>query len=267
MKNRIEKKFFELRKNKQKALVTFITSGDPNQKISKKILNILPNVGVDLIEIGIPFSDPMADGPIIQKSSQRAISSGTTLETTFNLVEGFRKSEKDIPIILMGYFNPIFQYGLKKFFKNCRLIGIDGLIIVDLPPEENEYIEKYTKEFDIHNIRLLTPTTDKKRLKKILKSTNGFLYYISIMGITGTKRPSVKTVEKSVKKIKKMTNLPIVIGFGINNKTQINGLNKFSDGCVVGSAVIKIIEEFHQGKITEKKMLANISDFLANLKK
>jgi len=209
MRNRIDKKFCELREKNKKALVTFITSGDPNQNISKKIMNFLPKVGVDLIEIGIPFSDPMADGPTIQKSSQRAISSGATLKSTFDLIKDFRKSETNTPIILMGYFNPIFQYGLKKFFQQCSFIGIDGLIIVDLPPEENEYIEKFTKEFNIHNIRLLTPTTNKKRLKKVLKSTNGFLYYISIMGITGTKKPSIVAVNKSVKQIKKMTSLPV----------------------------------------------------------
>ena len=148
----------------------------------------------------------------------------------------------------------------------CKRIGIDGLIVVDLPPEENKYIEKYTKKFEIHNIRLLTPTTDNKRLKKILKHTNGFLYYISVMGITGTKKPSITKVENSVKKIKKISKLPVCVGFGITNKNQINNINKFADGCVVGSAIVKYIENYSEGKITESKMLKNISDFLTKLK-
>ncbi len=266
MRNRIDIKFDELRNKNQKALITFITSGDPNQKLSKKILDVLRLGKIDIIEIGFPFSDPMADGPTIQKSSQRAIISGSNLDSTFDLVADFRIKEKKVPIILMGYFNPIFQYGLEKFFMKCKRIGIDGLIVVDLPPEENKYIEKYTKKFEIHNIRLLTPTTDNKRLKKILKHTNGFLYYISVMGITGTKKPSITKVENSVKKIKKISKLPVCVGFGITNKNQINNINKFADGCVVGSAIVKYIENYSEGKITESKMLKNISDFLTKLK-
>ncbi len=167
----------------------------------------------------------------------------------------------------MGYFNPIFQFGLKKFFKKCTEIGVDGLIIVDLPPEENKFIEKYTKKYGVYNIRLLTPTTDARRLKKILKHTNGFLYYVSVMGITGTKKPSILSVGKSIKKIKQHSNLPICVGFGITSKSQIIDLNKICDGCVIGSAIVKFIEEFDLGKITEKKMLVLISDFLENLKK
>ncbi len=267
MENRIEKKFKELKSSNKKALITFITSGDPNYKTSQKIMQTLRLNNVDLIEIGIPFSDPMADGPTIQRSSQRAIKSGSKLESTFKLIQEFRVKEKKIPIILMGYFNPIFQYGLERFFKKCRIVGVDGIIVVDLPPEENDYILRFTKKFNIHNIRLLTPTTNKKRLKQILKYTNGFLYYISVMGITGTKKPSILEVEKSVKEIRKMSNLPICVGFGITNRNQIKNLNRFSDGCVVGSAIVKFIEEFCKGKVTEKKMLTSISDFLANLQK
>ena len=241
MKNRIESKLLELKKLKKNALVAFITSGDPNQNISKKILKVLKDKKIDMIELGFPFSDPMADGPTIQKSSQRAIKSGANLNSTFQLIKDFRNDEKKIPIILMGYFNPIFQFGLERFFSKCSDIGIDGLIIVDLPPEEDQYIKTYTKKYNIHNIRLLTPTTHKKRLKQILKHTNGFLYYISVMGITGTKKPSIVEVEKSIKRIRKVSKLPICVGFGIENKNQIKALNKFSDGCVVGSAIVKLI--------------------------
>ena len=267
MQNRIDKRFSELKEVNKKALIAFVTSGDPNQKISKKILNVLRDQKIDLIEIGFPFSDPMADGPTIQKSSQRAIKAGANVESTLQLVKNFRKNDRNIPIVLMGYFNPIFQYGLKDFFLNCSSVGVDGLIIVDLPPEEDHYINIYTKKYNVHNIRLLTPTTHKERLKKILQHTSGFLYYVSVMGITGTKKPSINEVRKSLTKIRKISNLPICVGFGIKNKNQIQSLNKFSDGCVVGSAIVNFIEEFDNGKYSEDQMLKNISDFLANLKK
>ncbi len=267
MKNRIDEKFRELNELGKKALIAFITSGDPNQKISKKILGVLKNSKVDLIEIGFPFSDPMADGPTIQKSSQRAIKAGSNLNSTLELVESFRIEDKSTPIILMGYFNPIFQFGLKKFFVNCRRVGVDGLIVVDLPPEENSYINLYTEKFNIHNIRLLTPTTDQERLRKVLKHTKGFLYYISVMGITGTKKPSLKGVKNSVQNIKSKSKLPLCVGFGITKRDQVKEINKFADGCVVGSAIVKFIEEFDKKKFNEKVMLNNISNFLVNLRK
>ena len=266
MKNRIKVKFDELKQLKKKALVTFLTSGDPNQKLSLRILEIFKEKKVDLIEIGFPFSDPMADGPTIQKSSQRAIKSGSNLYTTFQLIEKFRANEKKIPIVLMGYFNPIFQYGLEPFFRKCKKIGVDGLIIVDLPPEESLYVDKFTQKYEIFNIRLLTPTTDNSRLRKILKNTNGFLYYISVMGITGTKKPSITSVKSSIEKIKKFSKLPVCVGFGIKNKNQIKDINKISDGCVVGSAIIEYIEDFIAGKYSEKKMLKGISEFLDKLR-
>ena len=265
MENRIKTKFEELRILKKKALVTFLTSGDPNQKISLKILEIFREKKVDLIEIGFPFSDPMADGPTIQRSSQRAIDSGSSLHTTFKLIEEFRENEKNIPIVLMGYFNPIFQYGLERFFRKCKNVGVDGLIIVDLPPEESNYIDGFTQKYKIFNIRLLTPTTESSRLKKILKNTNGFLYYISVMGVTGTKKPSIISIERSIKKIRKISSLPVCVGFGITNKNQIKSINEISDGCVVGSAIIKYIEDFSAGKYSEKKMLTSISEFLDKL--
>lgn len=265
--NRIEKKFLELKKEKRKALVSFITAGDPNLKTSQKIMNLLPSFGTDIVEIGIPFSDPMADGPTIQKSSQRAIKSGTNLKKTLEIVKNFRTIHNHTPVVLMGYFNPIFQFGLVNFFSKASRVGVDGLIIVDLPPEENQLIENLTKKFNIHNIRLLTPTSDKGRLKKILKSTSGFLYYVSIMGITGTKKPSISSVKKSITQIKKHTNLPVLVGFGINNSRQVYEINKFADGCVVGSAIIKILEKSLIRMFTEKEMLKKINEFLLKLKK
>ena len=267
MSNRIEEKFINLGKENKKALVCFITSGDPNLSISEKILSLLSDGGADIIEIGLPFSDPMADGPTIQKSSQRAIKQGANIFSTLEMVNRLRKKDNVTPIILMGYFNPMFQFGLNKFFLQASKVGVDGLIIVDLPPEENELVEEISRKFKIDIIRLLTPTTDKNRLKRILKSTTGFLYYISIMGITGTKKPAIQMVNKAVKQIKKNTNLPVVVGFGINNSKQVKDINKIADGCVIGSVLVRIIEDFSMGKISKEKMYKNLNNFLQQIKK
>ena len=196
----------------------------------------------------------MADGPTIQRSSQRAIKSGINLEKTFEIVKSFRKNNQITPIIFMGYFNPIFQFGLKKFFMTCKNTGVDGLIIVDLPPEEDDLIKSYTQQYNIYNIRLVTPTTNKLRLKKISASSKGFLYYVSIMGITGTKKPSIDLLKKSVLEIKKHTKLPILVGFGIDNSKQVKEINKFADGCVIGSAIIKLIEDSMKEKYSVEKI-------------
>ena len=267
MENRIDKKFFDLKKQNKKALVCFVTSCDPNMELSQKIINSLPNYGADIIEIGIPFSDPMADGPTIQRSSLRAIKSRSNISKTFKIIENFRKKDKTTPIILMGYFNPIFQFGLRNFFSKGRVVGVDGIIIVDLPPEEDSLIEEQTKKNNIYNIRLIAPNTSEKRIKKISNSSRGFLYYVSITGITGTKKPSINSVKKSVSAIKKITSLPVLVGFGINSHEQIKKLNEFSDGCVVGSAIIKIVESAIQKKLTNQKILNNIYNFLKKLKK
>ena len=264
MKNRIEKKFLDLKNSKEKAMICFVSSGDPDLETSQEIINSLPKAGADIIELGIPFSDPMADGPTIQKSSIRAIKSGINLKKILSSVKVFRKNDKTTPVILMGYFNPIFQFGLNSFFVSCSNVGVDGLIIVDLPPEEDDLINKFTNKFNIHNIRLITPTTSKERIKKISSSSKGFLYYISIMGITGTKKPSMKAVKSSINKIKKITDLPIVVGFGINNSSQVSEIYSFSDGCVVGSAIVNIIEKNLKKKTSIKK---KINEFLLNLKK
>ena len=267
MENRIDKKFFDLKKQNKKALACFVTSCDPNIKLSEKIIKSLPNYGADIIEIGIPFSDPMADGPTIQRSSQRAIKSKSSISKTFKIIKSFRKENKTTPVILMGYFNPIFQFGLNNFFSQGRIAGIDGVIIVDLPPEEDSLIEKQTQKNNIYNIRLIAPTTNKERIKKISNSSRGFLYYVSIMGITGTKKPSINSVKKSVNAIKRITSLPVLVGFGINSHEQIKKLNEFSDGCVVGSAIIKIVETALQKKLASQKILNNIYNFLKKLKK
>ena len=209
----------------------------------------------------------MADGPTIQRSSQRAIKSGINLAKTFKLIENFRESNRTTPVILMGYFNPIFQFGLKRFFQICEKVGVDGLIIVDLPPEEDSLIKNYTQQYNVYNIRLVTPTTNKERLSKISKSSKGFLYYVSIMGITGTKKPSISILKKSILKIKKNTKLPVLVGFGINNANQVKEINKFANGCVIGSAIINLIEDSKKGNYSIEKTLLEIKLFLSKIKK
>ena len=240
--NRIKQTFNELKKNNKKAVGIFLTAGDPDFKSSLNLIKKLPENGVDFIEIGMPFSDPMADGPSIQLSSQRALKSGTNLTKCLSLVENFRKKNNHTPIILMGYYNPIYKFGKKKFITKCLDIGVDGLIIVDLPPEEDEefYIEAERNKLSV--IRLVTPTTDEKRLNKILFNATGFVYYVSITGITGTQAPNVANVSINLKKITTVTDLPVVIGFGIRSPSQASSMANISDGIVVGSAVVDLIK-------------------------
>ena len=264
--NRIKNKFFELKEKNKNALITFITANDPNYQISNKLLQRLPSFGADIIEIGLPFSDPMADGPVIQKSSLRAIKSKFSLEKTFKSIRSFRNINNKTPIILMGYFNTFFQFGLKKFFVYSKKYGVDGLIIVDLPPEEYELINALQKQYKIDIIRLITPTTNEKRLKIILKNATGFLYYVSILGITGTKIPSLQKVKKHIAMIKKKTDLPIAIGFGIKKKSQVNEISKFAEGSVVGSSIVRIVEEYSKNLKNDEIMLKEIKLFLKTLR-
>ena len=240
---RIDKTFKSLQEAKKSALVTFITAGDPDFNLSKKILLNLPNAGADLIEIGVPFSDPMADGPIIQKSYKRALKNGVTLEKVLELVKKFRKTNNFTPIILMGYYNPIYQIGLKKFLNLAEKSGVDGILIVDLPPENDNEIIEQLKKSSLKLIRLATPTTDKKRLKKILKNSSGFLYYVSITGITGTSLANLSQVKKTYKKLKMFSKLPIVVGFGINTPEKAKNVSAYADGVVVGSALVREIDK------------------------
>ena len=259
MSLRIDKVFSD----KKKKLITFVTGGDPDQLTSEKILNTLIKNGADIIEIGMPFSDPMADGPTIQLSSNRAISNGTNLDNIFNICHNLRKSNNDIPIILMGYYNVILHYGIKYFTKKCSSIGIDGLIIVDLQPEEDSALYESIKMHNIDLIRLVTPTSTPKRLKVITSNASGFLYYVTITGITGQKSANMNELRNSIKNIRKYSDLPIVAGFGINNKDQVNEICKTTDGVVVGSSIVKIIEN----KLNVKdEMLKSIGSFTKNLK-
>ena len=260
MSGRIKKIF----QNKNKKLISFTTGGDPNLEISFKIIDSIINNGIDIIEIGMPFSDPMADGPTIQLSSARAIEGGTNLNQIFEIVNFVRNKNQDIPIILMGYYNVIFHFGIKEFVKKCQENGVDGLIIVDLQPEEdkNLYNELLSKNIDL--IRLITPTTNEKRLKSILNNASGFLYYVTITGITGQHSADINELKKSIKFVKNHTTLPIVAGFGIKNAKDVKEICEIADGAVVGSSIVKIIEE---NKEDENRMLDLINKFTKELKK
>ena len=259
---RVKTKFKELKQKKQKAFGVFLTAGYPSLEFSKDIFKIILDAEVDFIEIGLPFSDPMADGPLIQHSSQIAIEQNTSVEECFKLVKEIRKINNEIPIILMGYYNPIHYYGNLKFIKKAVLSGIDGLIIVDLPMEEDEEFYNLSYKNNLPLIRLVTPTTDEERLKKILKNARGFVYYVSVTGITGTKSASVNDVKNKIKVIKKITNLPVIAGFGIKNSMDAKKMSSISDGIVIGSSLVNKIEEVYK----KKNGLNEIFNFLKSFK-
>ncbi len=240
---RIDARFADLKKQNRAALVTFITAGDPDLGTSEKILAGLPAAGADIIELGMPFSDPMADGPAIQLSSQRALKAGQTMVKTLDMVRRFRKSDDKTPIVLMGYYNPIYVYGTERFVDEAKAAGVDGLIVVDVPPEADDELCLPAMGKGLNFIRLATPTTDAKRLPAVLKNTSGFVYYVSITGITGAAAPIVNDVHNQVKRIKGETSLPVCVGFGVRTGEQARAISKGADGVVVGSALVSAIEK------------------------
>ena len=258
---RVKTKFKELKQKKQKAFGVFLTAGYPSLEYSKNIFKKILDAKVDFIEIGLPFSDPMADGPLIQHSSQIAIEQNTSVEECFKLVKEIRSINNEIPIILMGYYNPIHYYGNLKFIKKAVLSGIDGLIIVDLPMEEDEEFYNLSYKNNLPLIRLVTPTTDEERLKKILKNAHGFVYYVSVTGITGTKSASVNDVKNKIKVIKKITNLPVIAGFGIKNSVDAKKMSSISDGIVIGSSLVNKIEEVYKKKNGLNEILKFLKSF------
>ena len=260
MSNRI-KNIFE---KKGKKLITFTTGGDPDLDTSLEILNTIINNGIDIIEIGMPFSDPMADGPTIQDSSVRSIENGTKINDIFKIVSKVRKLNDEIPVILMGYYNSVFNLGIDNFTSKCTEVGVDGLIIVDLQPEEDSELYIKTKEKNIDLIRLITPTTNVNRLNTILKNASGFLYYVTITGITGQNSANLKHLKKSIKIIKSSTKLPIVAGFGIKNRKDVEDISVFTNGVVIGSSIVNIIKNNLRDK---NKMLTEIDAFTKDLKK
>ncbi len=240
--SRIEKRFAAVKAEGRGALVAFVTAGDPDYDTSLEIVKGLPAAGADLIELGMPFSDPMAEGPPVQASSLRALQAGMTLAKTLTMVREFRKGDGDTPIILMGYYNPIYSYGVDRFVKDAKVAGIDGLIIVDLPPEEDAELCLPALEAGIHWIRLATPTTDDKRLPVVLNNTSGFIYYVSIMGITGTAAVPTDHVREAVTRLRRHTELPIAVGFGIRTPEQAAAIAGVADGAVVGSAIVDAVK-------------------------
>jgi tryptophan synthase alpha chain len=259
---RIGAKFESLRGKKEKALIVYLTAGDPSLNVTKKLIFGLEKTGVDILEIGVPFSDPTADGPVIQAASQRALKAGTTLQGVLNLVTEVRKVS-EIPIVLFGYFNPIFAYGVQKFSQVARKAGVDGVLVVDLPYEEAKELRIYTDAVGIDFISLIAPTTDGKRLRKIAADATGFLYYISITGITGTAAPKIDNIKIEVKKIRNITKLPVAVGFGISKPQQAREIARFADGIVIGSAVVRLIDE----NKNNRDLVKIISDYASEIKK
>ena len=235
---RIERRFASLKAEGRAGLVTFVTAGDPNEKTAREIIMGLPAAGADLIELGMPFSDPMADGPSVQASSQRALKAGASLATTLELVRTFRVADDDTPIVLMGYYNPIYIYGVEAFLVDATAAGIDGLIIVDLPPEEDSELCQPAIDAGIRWIRLTTPTTNDERLPKVLRNASGFIYYVSILGVTGSATTPEEATRKAVERLKSHTDLPVAVGFGIKTPEMAATVAKSADAAVVGSAIV-----------------------------
>jgi tryptophan synthase alpha chain len=239
---RIQQKFNDLKKRGDKALVAYLTAGDPDLETTMALITALDEAGVDVLEIGVPFSDPTADGPTIQAASQRSLQKGTTLSAIFHMLETVRKFT-EIPIVLFGYYNPIFIYGTERFAKQAKKSGVDGILVVDLPPEESRELRQYTDRADIDFISLIAPTTSSERIGKISQKATGFLYYVSITGVTGTQKPVVSNIKKEMNRIRKQTTMPVVVGFGISTPEQAAEIALHAEGVVIGSAFVRLIEE------------------------
>ena len=242
MTTRIDTRFAELKKAGRSAFVTFVMAGDPDPATSLEIIKALPKAGADVIELGMPFTDPMADGPAIQAAGLRALKAGMTLKKTLDLVRGFRKDDNTTPIVLMGYYNPIYIYGVDKFLVDAKAAGIDGLIIVDLPPEEDDELCLPAMKAGLNFIRLATPTTDDKRLPAVLANTSGFVYYVAITGITGAAAADASAVGEAVIRIKRHTELPVCVGFGIRTPENARAIASHANGAVVGTALVDALK-------------------------
>jgi tryptophan synthase alpha chain len=266
MTTRIDARFAALKAEGRAALVTFLMAGDPDAAASLAIVKALPAAGADVIELGMPFTDPMADGPAIQAAGLRALASGATMVKTLDLVRAFRKSDDATPIILMGYYNPIYIYGNERFLADAKAAGVDGLIIVDLPPEEDEELCIPAFKAGLNFVRLATPTTDDKRLPTVLTNTSGFVYYVSITGITGAAAPDNSKVKDAVARIKRHTKLPVCVGFGVRTAEQARVIAEGADGVVVGSALVDAVKASldADGKATSGTVKA-VSDLVSQL--
>jgi tryptophan synthase alpha chain len=268
MTTRIERRFAALKSEGRAALVTFTMAGDPDYRTSLALAKALPKAGADVIELGMPFTDPMADGPAIQAAGLRALRGGQTMKKTLSLVREFRKRDDATPIVLMGYYNPVYIYGVDKFLVDARSAGVDGLIVVDLPPEEDEELCLPALKAGLNFVRLATPTTDDKRLPAVLNNTSGFVYYVSITGITGAAAPDTAKVTDAVKRIKRHTSLPVAVGFGVKTAKHARAIAEGADGVVVGSALVEALRvslgKNGKAKAGSVKAVASLVSQLAN---
>ena len=266
--NRIDTRFASLKQEGRAGLVTFLMAGDPDFETSLAILKALPAAGADVIELGMPFTDPMADGPAIQAAGLRALKAGQDMKKTLAMVRAFRKGDDATPIVLMGYFNPIYIYGVTQFLDDAKSAGVDGLIVVDLPPEEDDELCLPALKAGLNFIRLATPTTDDKRLPAVLANTSGFVYYVSITGITGAAAPDANKVANAVARIKRHTKLPVAVGFGVRTAKQARALAEGAEGVVVGSALVGAVKDSldKNGKATSKTVKA-VASLVAELAK
>lgn len=270
MTTRIDRRFAALKSEGRAALVTFLMSGDPDYETSLAIIKALPGASADVIELGMPFTDPMADGPAIQAAGLRALKSGQTLKKTLSMVSAFRTSEDATPIVLMGYYNPIYIYGVDQFLADAKAAGVDGLIVVDLPPEEDDELCLPAVRSGLNFIRLATPTTNDKRLPAVLANTSGFVYYVSITGITGSASPDAAKVTAAVARIKRHTTLPVCVGFGVKDAVSAGAIAREADGAVVGSALVDALRaSLVEGKAsphTVKAVTALVGDLAAGVR-
>ena len=266
MTTRIDRRFAALKADGRAALVTFVEAGDPDPETSLAIVKRLPAAGADLIEIGMPFTDPMADGPAIQAAGVRALRAGQTLAKTLRMVRDFRQSDDETPIVLMGYYNPIYIYGVARFLADAKGAGVDGLIVVDLPPEEDDELCIPALDAGLNFIRLATPTTDDRRLPAVLANTSGFVYYVSVTGITGSAAPDAAKVGEAVARIKRHTKLPVAVGFGVRTAQAAAAIARGADGVVVGSALVDAVKASldADGKATVRTVAA-VTDLVADL--
>ncbi len=266
MTTRIDVRFAELKKQGRSAFVTFLMAGDPDPKTSLDVIKALPKAGADLIEIGMPFTDPMADGPTIQAAGLRALKAGMTLKKTLELVRGFRREDDSTPLVLMGYYNPIYIYGVDKFTVDAKRAGVDGLIIVDLPPEEDNELCLPAMKAGLNFIRLAAPTTDDKRLPAVLANTSGFVYYVSVNGITGSASADTEVVGQAVSRIKRHTDLPVCVGFGIRTPENARGIAETADGAVVGTALVDALRgSLDAENRATAKTVGAVADLVASL--
>ncbi|MCP4382667.1 MAG: tryptophan synthase subunit alpha [Hyphomicrobiales bacterium] len=269
--SRIDRRFAALAAEDRPALVCFVTAGDPDTDTSLSIVKALPSAGADIIEIGMPFSDPMADGPAIQASGRRALRAGQTMAKTLDMVRAFRIDDSETPIVLMGYFNPIYTWGPERFLDDAKQAGVDGLIIVDLPPEADDELCIPALARGVSFIRLAAPTTDDRRLPAVLANTSGFVYYVSILGVTGTAAPDTALVAEAVTRIKRHTILPVAVGFGVRTAGQAAAIGRTADGVVVGSALVNAVEGSldAQGRATDMtvtSVIATVEDLAAGIR-